>query len=183
MYRTAPTTVEVLAPSPAGMLTNLLAWGAVVLAGALALAGGAVWYWRRSRRVTASQHPPTRRRQPEGGLRGPTRGRNQRNDVPTVRIMIAEGAPPRVVSLHQRECWIGRDPGSDISLSNDEVSWKHAVLWIVQGGVLRLADLQSTNGTFVGPGRTPVSHSSPVMLRAGDTFWIGPVRLVVEAVD
>jgi hypothetical protein len=184
VYRTTLTTVEVLAPPPttmAGALANPMVWGSAV--GALGLAGVAVWLWRRSRRVTASPRAPTHRHQPEGGLRGPTKRRNPRSNAPAVRITIAEGEPSRTVTLRRREGMIGRDPQADIPLSNDEVSWNHAVLSMVQGGVLQLSDLRSTNGTFVGAARTPVSDSSPVMLRAGDTFWIGPVRLVVEAVD
>jgi ABC transport system ATP-binding/permease protein len=47
---------------------------------------------------------------------------------------------------------VGRDPQSDIVLSDPRVSWRHAVLRQQDGGWL-LEDAGSTNGTFVGSER------------------------------
>ncbi len=47
---------------------------------------------------------------------------------------------------------IGRDPQSDIVLSDDRVSWQHAALRIDNGSWI-LEDSGSTNGTYVGANR------------------------------
>ncbi len=47
---------------------------------------------------------------------------------------------------------IGRDPQSDIVLTDDRVSWQHAVLRVENGSWI-LEDSGSTNGTYVGPNR------------------------------
>jgi hypothetical protein len=47
---------------------------------------------------------------------------------------------------------VGRDPRSDIVLTDPRVSWAHAVLR-AEGGTWFIEDLGSTNGTFVGSQR------------------------------
>ena len=44
---------------------------------------------------------------------------------------------------------IGRDPASDIVISDPRVSWQHAVLWL-EGDAWMLEDRGSRNGTFIG---------------------------------
>lgn len=44
---------------------------------------------------------------------------------------------------------VGRDPGSDIVVTEGRVSWQHAVLKF-DGGSWVLEDTGSTNGTFLG---------------------------------
>lgn len=165
----------------------LLNWpvlaGALLLVGLFAAAFGGALIWRRRRPARqAPTHEPTRRRRSESGLRSVTRRGGQAGAPLGLRIAVVEGDTPRTLILSSRECMIGRDPQADISLTSDEVSWNHAVLSVVQAGVLQLVDLHSANGTFVGPGRTPVGEASSAALRAGDCFWVGPVCLVVEAV-
>ncbi len=179
-HRSAVITVEVPPPAPSAamrLLTSPLLWGGAVLVAALG--GGVIWYWRRPAQ-RHKPHPETQRFA-GGGLRGPTRRRRQASS-PGLKVAIVEGDIARTLVLSSRECVIGRDPQADIPLANEEVSWNHAVLSLVQGGVVQLADLHSTNGTFVGTGRVRVNEGSPAMLRTGDTFWIGPVRLVIEEV-
>src|ERR1700735_2701298 len=48
---------------------------------------------------------------------------------------------------------VGRDPASDITINDPRVSWAHAVLR-VEGANWVLQDLDSSNGTFLGPYRT-----------------------------
>ncbi len=52
----------------------------------------------------------------------------------------------------ERSYRIGRDPKSDVAVDDPRVSWRHAVLRIEQDWWL-LEDLDSTNGTFLGPDR------------------------------
>jgi len=69
---------------------------------------------------------------------------------------------------------IGRGPRSAVLLDVDGVSRRHANLSIdVAQRVATIADLGSTNGTFVG--RTPVT--SPIEVHDGDAITIGSVEL------
>ena len=62
---------------------------------------------------------------------------------------------------------IGRDPQSDIVISEDRVSWQHAVLKIDNGAWV-LEDMGSTNGTYVGHQRvTRVTLDAETTIRLG----------------
>src|SRR5438552_877941 len=63
---------------------------------------------------------------------------------------------------------IGRDPKSDIVMTDSRVSWRHGVLR-VDGTAWVLEDLGSTNGTFLGLQRVErVEISSVVVVRLGN---------------
>ena len=70
-------------------------------------------------------------------------------------------APPLLVRTRRSdhrldsgtEYRIGRDPAADIVVDDPRVSWRHAILK-ADGQSWVLADLGSTNGTYVGPERT-----------------------------
>jgi ABC transport system ATP-binding/permease protein len=63
---------------------------------------------------------------------------------------------------------IGRDPTSDIAMTDSRVSWRHAVLRI-DGDAWILEDLGSTNGTFVGPQRLDrIEISADCVVRLGN---------------
>lgn len=66
---------------------------------------------------------------------------------------------------------IGRAQESEIFVSDDGVSRKHATLTAV-GGAYLLVDLESANGTFVGGQRV-----DRYVLRDGDTLQFGPTAL------
>jgi ABC-type multidrug transport system ATPase subunit len=78
---------------------------------------------------------------------------------------------------------IGRDPKSDIVLTDSRVSWRHGTLQVERGSWL-LEDVGSTNGTFVGLQRTdrvPIVGDSVVRLANPDD---GPVlRCMQQAAD
>src|SRR5262245_56491097 len=72
---------------------------------------------------------------------------------------------------------IGRDPQSDIWLDADGVSRSHAIIRVdSRNRHVRLEDLQSTNGTFVG--RSAVD--TEVSLSDGDLIQVGTVDLTVR---
>ena len=63
---------------------------------------------------------------------------------------------------------LGRDPGSDIVLSDARVSWHHATLRHEQDNWI-LEDVGSTNGTFIGTQRIDrVTISSDCVIRLGN---------------
>ncbi len=63
---------------------------------------------------------------------------------------------------------LGRDPGSDIVLSDARVSWHHATLRHEQDNWI-LDDVGSTNGTFIGTQRVDrVTISSDCVIRLGN---------------
>ena len=76
---------------------------------------------------------------------------------------------------------VGRDPKSDIVMTDSRVSWRHGVLRIDGDGWI-LEDLGSTNGTFLGPERLDrVEISADCVVRLGNPDD-GPVlRCVPQA--
>jgi ABC transport system ATP-binding/permease protein len=76
---------------------------------------------------------------------------------------------------------IGRDPGSDIAMSDSRVSWKHGVLR-VDGDRWVLEDLASTNGTFIGPERVDrVAIETDCVVRLGNPIDGEILRCVPQA--
>ncbi|HUP35064.1 MAG TPA: FHA domain-containing protein [Candidatus Limnocylindria bacterium] len=80
--------------------------------------------------------------------------------------------------LADRTYLIGREPSSDLVLSDQSVSARHATLTPREDG-FELTDLGSTNGTTVN-GR-PVAGSQ--ILRGGETIGIGDVVLRFDRRD
>lgn len=68
---------------------------------------------------------------------------------------------------------VGRSSGCDLTLPDNKVSRKHAVINCQSGIEFWLSDLGSANGTYVNQVRV----SQPVRLRAGDEIRIGPFQL------
>lgn len=71
---------------------------------------------------------------------------------------------------------IGRAPGCQVRVDDPFTSAQHARLEAESDGV-RLADLGSSNGTFLGPGK---KITTSVLLKAGETFLIGDTVLRVK---
>ena len=102
----------------------------------------------------------------------------------------------RTYALSSGENIVGRDPHCEVWLDDDSVSRRHASVRISAGdGVAMLADLQSTNGTFVG--RRRVTTENPLRLMkvawhlgnrhvpaevTKDAIYIAPDHVLVEMV-
>lgn len=83
----------------------------------------------------------------------------------------------RQYPVRPRGLRIGRGPGNDVTLADEEVSRHHARVWI-QGGQVYIQDLGSTNGTFVNE----VKIGGPQVLWPGDRVRIGHTTLQLMAV-
>jgi pSer/pThr/pTyr-binding forkhead associated (FHA) protein len=87
-----------------------------------------------------------------------------------------DGSTPHAVSLGARPFAIGRGPTNDLVVPDGQVSWEHARVWS-DGQKVWLADLSSTNGTFVDGARV----QGTISLGAGHLISVGSrVRLRVQ---
>jgi serine phosphatase RsbU (regulator of sigma subunit) len=94
------------------------------------------------------------------------------DDPVHVLLLLDENAPPRRIPLHSLPVVIGRNPPADLILEGPTVSRRHCRLELLDGK-LRLADLASTNGTFINGVRV----TEPGPLEDGDILGIGVYRL------
>jgi DNA-binding winged helix-turn-helix (wHTH) protein len=81
----------------------------------------------------------------------------------------------RVIPLRDGENLVGRDDAAVVRIDVAGVSRRHARI-LVRRSLATLEDLGSTNGTFLGPGDTPVTTALP--LSDGDSFRVGRVLLL-----
>ncbi len=84
------------------------------------------------------------------------------------------GVEPRSVALGERTT-VGRDPGADVCLDDEAVSWHHLEIE-ARGGVLMATDLDSRNGTALNG--EPLDR--PRRLRDGDVLSVAEHRLEVS---
>lgn len=91
-----------------------------------------------------------------------------------VTLFLASGSQERM-AFYVPEVLIGRTDDNDIVLAGDNVSMHHARI-VQKDSQLVIADLKSTNGTFVN-GR---KLSAPHVVTDKDTFSIGGFLLKVE---
>ncbi len=97
------------------------------------------------------------------------------NDTSGPRLVIH--APDRTweLPLEQDSCTIGRTTANNLILDYAKISRNHARIER-RGGRFILRDLQSTNGTLIGG-----THIEQHVLENGDTFRIGPTRIVFKS--
>ena len=97
-------------------------------------------------------------------------------------VIVKEGpAQGKVYPLNAPSLTIGRDPMSDIVLSDPEVSRYHARLTQTADGGYKLEDMKSTNSTHIDGVRL---GAEPTRLAPGQTILFGStVELRYDAVD
>lgn len=89
--------------------------------------------------------------------------------APVFQITMRSGPTPgKTFVLEKEETLLGRDLANDISISDPEVSRRHA-RFLMQGENIFVEDLGSTNGTFLNGERI----SNMQQLRAGDVVTLG----------
>ncbi|HRQ42029.1 MAG TPA: FHA domain-containing protein [Chloroflexota bacterium] len=97
---------------------------------------------------------------------------------PQFQLVIRKGPQVgQVFHLDAHSLIIGRDPMSDITINDPEISRQHARFTLTEEG-FQIEDLGSTNGTFVNGQRL---GSEPFALQPGQAINMGSgVRLVYE---
>jgi len=96
--------------------------------------------------------------------------------IPRISLTVRHGRAAHVLRhFAQPEITLGRDPGSDVPLTDDTVSTRHAQL-AYHHGQWWLEDLASTNGTRLN--KHPVT--TPTVLTSGDEIQCGKTRLLVN---
>lgn len=89
--------------------------------------------------------------------------------------LTGDGGEPRSVALVAERTVVGRNPGAEIQIEDEAVSWNHLEIEN-RGGVLMATDLDSRNGTALNG--EPLER--PRRLRDGDTLIIGGHRLEIS---
>jgi len=85
------------------------------------------------------------------------------------RLVMTQGPQPgQTFTLDRDMATVGRDPASDITVNDPQVSRQHARL-VRRAGAIVLEDLGSTNGTFVNGMRLMAPHT----LANGDVIGLG----------
>ncbi len=90
-------------------------------------------------------------------------------------VITEKGGAKRRIEFAQPEVSIGRVQGNDIILRKGNVSKRHARL-AYKDGQLEVADLNSTNGTYVNGRKV----SSPRLIASGDKIYIADFILTLE---
>jgi len=95
--------------------------------------------------------------------------------TPGISLSLRDGrAAPVTRHFTQPDITLGREPGCDISLTDDTVSTRHAVLKY-HHGQWWLEDLASMNGTTLND----IAVTMPTVLTSGDEIQCGRTRLTV----
>ena len=87
-------------------------------------------------------------------------------------LILIRGSPQgQRIFLNQVEMVIGRDPAVEVSVNDQGVSRRHAVIKKKSEGGIELSDLNSSNGTFVNDKKLHVGQS--VLLEKEDMIKVG----------
>ena len=86
-----------------------------------------------------------------------------------IKLTLTEkGGEPKVLTFDKDEITIGRVSGNDIVLAKGNISKRHSRL-TMRAGEMEIADLKSTNGTYVN-GR---KITGPTPIAASDRVYVG----------
>jgi pilus assembly protein CpaF len=93
-----------------------------------------------------------------------------------IKLTLTEkGGEPKALSFDKDEVSIGRVSGNDIVLPKGNVSKRHSKI-VQRDGRLEVADLRSTNGTYVN-GR---KIADPTAVTAADKIYVGDFMIAIE---
>ncbi|MEN3001333.1 MAG: FHA domain-containing protein [Armatimonadota bacterium] len=97
--------------------------------------------------------------------------------TPPLAYLVNQHDPNQRYPLYARPLKIGRRPGNEIVIPDPYVSGTHATIEIV-GNEVRVTDLGSTNGTFIG--ETRLTPNLPTPVEPGAVLTLGKSQFVVE---
>src|SRR5580765_325800 len=93
-----------------------------------------------------------------------------------IKLTLTEkGGEPRVLTFDKDEITIGRVSGNDIVLAKGNISKRHTRLTKKDAG-LEIADLKSTNGTYVN-GR---KIAGPTVVAPSDRIYVGDFLIGID---
>jgi len=99
--------------------------------------------------------------------------------LPTIRVTAFDGDTELFTSSFQRDVInIGKLARAQIRLEDSNVSRMHAVIEVTSDGKVEIADLNSTNGTYVNGEKV-----NRTVLYSGDQIRIGDVRLTIDVIQ
>ncbi|HVV17106.1 MAG TPA: ATPase, T2SS/T4P/T4SS family [Polyangia bacterium] len=94
-----------------------------------------------------------------------------------IKLTLTEkGGEPKLLTFEKDEITIGRVSGNDIVLAKGNVSKRHSRFTSKPGGRIEVADLKSTNGTYVNGRKIAV----PTALAANDRVYVGDFLITVD---
>jgi pilus assembly protein CpaF len=94
-----------------------------------------------------------------------------------IKLTLTEkNGEPRLLTFDKDEITIGRVSGNDIVLAKGNVSKRHSRFTVKSAGQIEVADLKSTNGTYVN-GR---KIGSPMLLSASDRVYVGDFLINID---
>ena len=94
-----------------------------------------------------------------------------------IKLTLTEkGGEPKLLTFDKDEITIGRVSGNDIVLAKGNVSKRHSRFTVRASGQVEVADLKSTNGTYVN-GR---KISGPLLLSASDRVYVGDFLIGID---
>ncbi|HEY4394583.1 MAG TPA: FHA domain-containing protein, partial [Polyangia bacterium] len=94
-----------------------------------------------------------------------------------IKLTLTEkNGEPRLLTFDKDEITIGRVSGNDIVLAKGNVSKRHSRFTVKSPGQIEVADLKSTNGTYVN-GR---KIGGPMLLSASDRVYVGDFLISID---
>lgn len=177
-------TVPLTAPAAA-----VWRWAAALGGLSLAALAGLVLWRNRRRMAPPISRPALPRQQLPRPLTTPFRAaelptdRQGQGAPANYRLIINRPDGRAAHTLGPGQWAIGRDPACAIAIDHPLISALHARLSIAVDRI-EITDLDSTNGTAVGPARRRLAPDAPEPLDLDEIFWLGPeIHAALEAAD